>query len=296
MATDANSTYSILNHNRWSDTTILTPSCIFQPTSPESLGKGLKVIVAGSCKFAIKSGGHNPNPGMNNINNGISIDMGKLNQKVASPDKKVVHLGAGGTWGAAYTALFNSGVGFTGGLCGGTGVGGVSLGGGAAFFTARNGWVVDNVVNYEVVLANGKVVNANQSCNSDLFKALKGGSANFGIVTRTDLATFKQNQIWAGQIIVPLIPPIVNATASALTQVTALNNQHTEFGVQAVVTYPHNQDPVIIFSIADADNVANATGLKPLLSLQPQILNTMRTTDMVGAVAELDQNQANGFR
>lgn len=43
---------------------------------------------------------------------------------------------------------------------------------------------VDQVVNYEVVLADGSIVEANATTNSDLFRALKGGSNNFGIVSR----------------------------------------------------------------------------------------------------------------
>ena len=46
------------------------------------------------------------------------------------------------------------------------------------------------MVNYEVVLASGEIINANASANSDLWRALKGGGSNFGIVTRFDLETY----------------------------------------------------------------------------------------------------------
>lgn len=48
----------------------------------------------------------------------------------------------------------------------------------------------DNVQNFEVVLANGSIVNANAELNSDLFQALKGSSGNLGIVTRFDMCKF----------------------------------------------------------------------------------------------------------
>lgn len=50
----------------------------------------------------------------------------------------------------------------------------------------------------EVVLPSGEIVNANATSNSDLWRALKGGSNNFGVVTRIDLKTFPQGKFWGG--------------------------------------------------------------------------------------------------
>jgi hypothetical protein len=51
-----------------------------------------------------------------------------------------------------------------------------------------------------VVLASGEVVNANANEHQDLFKALKGGGgSNFGIITRSDFATFSQGKMWGGK-------------------------------------------------------------------------------------------------
>lgn len=63
---------------------------------------------------------------------------------------------------------------------GDVGVGGLLLGGGLSFLSAEYGLPCDNVVNYEVVLSNAKIVNANASSNTDLFWALKGGGNQFG--------------------------------------------------------------------------------------------------------------------
>lgn len=60
---------------------------------------------------------------------------------------------------------------------------------------------IDQVVNYEVVLADGRIVEANKEQHQDLFRALKGGGNNFGIVTRFDMVTFPAHDIWDGAII-----------------------------------------------------------------------------------------------
>jgi hypothetical protein len=62
------------------------------------------------------------------------------------------------------------------------------------------------VQNYEVILANGSIVNANASSNPDLYWALRGGSGtNFGLVSRFDLATFEQGLLWGGSKIYAMV-------------------------------------------------------------------------------------------
>lgn len=70
--------------------------------------------------------------------------------------------------------------------------------GGNSFHAARVGLACDSVENYEVVLASGRIVNANNATNRDLFKALKGGANNFGIVTKYDLKTIDNAHMWGG--------------------------------------------------------------------------------------------------
>ena len=290
-----NNTYTLLNNARWSKTTILAPGCIFQPTSVDHVSKGIQVLVAGLCQFAIKSGGHNPIPGANNINGGVSIDLGLLNQISLSADRTSVSLGAGGRWGAAYDAFADDGILFPGGLCGPNGVGGVSIGGGQSYVQPRVGWVVDNVLNYEIVLASGKIVNANQTSHSDLYKALKGGGNNFGIVTQVDVAAFEQGDIWAGEIIVPGSPQTLEATLQATVKFTAQNNVNPNLGAQIVVTYS-NGSAIIVFSIASTDGIVNPEGLQSFTAVQPQIANTVKLRSLGDVVHELDKNQDNGFR
>lgn len=78
------------------------------------------------------------------------------------------------------------------------GVGGSTLGGGLSFFSPRYGWTCDSALSFEVVLANGSIVEASDAQNQDLLFALRGGNNNFGIVTRITLETFHQGLIWSG--------------------------------------------------------------------------------------------------
>lgn len=70
--------------------------------------------------------------------------------------------------------------------------------GGNSFYAAEHGLACDNVVSFQVVLASGAIIDANSKTNPDLFKALKGSSNNFGIVTRFDMKTFPSEKLWGG--------------------------------------------------------------------------------------------------
>lgn len=91
----------------------------------------------------------------------------------------------------------------TGGRAGGVGVAGFITGGGNSFHSTSHGWACDNVQNFQVVLADGTVVNANADEHNDLWQALKGGSGNLGLVTRFDMHVIefpdpKKPNIWGG--------------------------------------------------------------------------------------------------
>ena len=75
--------------------------------------------------------------------------------------------------------------------------------GGLSFFSPRFGLVCSNILSYEVVLASGTIIIASASNNPDLWRALKGGSNNFGIVTRFTARTFPATKIWSGFLYMP---------------------------------------------------------------------------------------------
>ena len=101
-------------------------------------------------------------------------------------------------WEDVYAYLADYGLAAAGGRLGPVGVPGLLLAGGVNFYGNQVGWSCNTVVNYEIVLADGSVVEANKTHYSDLFWALKGGSSNFGLVTRFDLETIKSPKVWAG--------------------------------------------------------------------------------------------------
>ncbi|KAM3065246.1 hypothetical protein ACMFMF_011187 [Clarireedia jacksonii] len=175
----------------------LPAQCVVSPASTEEVSLMMKVISFLQTPFAVRSGGHSPNPDFSSIgSSGVLISTSNLNAITVSPDNSVASIGPGQRWGAVYEALDPYGVSVVGGRIPQVGVAGLILGGGLSHFSSEYGLAADNVKNFEVVLASGELANANAETNTDLFYSLKGEGPNFGIVTRLDLYTIPVRNIW----------------------------------------------------------------------------------------------------
>ncbi|KAL8730888.1 MAG: hypothetical protein Q9166_003815 [cf. Caloplaca sp. 2 TL-2023] len=192
------SPYPLLSTENWSQTAWKKPTCIAQPTYTADLQKVVRQLTKESIPFAVRSGGHSPSPFAANIDNGVLIDMSRFNHTQYDSTRNVAIVGAGGKWLGVYNELDRHNVTVVGGRVLDVGVGGLILGCGLSYLSDLYGLACDNVVNFEVVLANGTVANANAKRNQDLFLALKGGANNFGVVTAFTLKTHPINQVWGG--------------------------------------------------------------------------------------------------
>ncbi|KAJ4254535.1 hypothetical protein NW762_010134 [Fusarium torreyae] len=189
--------YNATISSYWSNQeSALHPACVLQPTTADDVSSALGIISKDkNCRFAIKGHGHAPAAGFANTDGGVTIDMTTLSSVSLHKGTRAASVGAGAKWLDVYKHLEGSGVQVAGGRNGNVGVGGLLLGGGISHFTTKVGWACDRVMNYQVVLVNGTLINANKDQNSDLFLALKGGGNNFGVITRFDLETFPQGDI-----------------------------------------------------------------------------------------------------
>lgn len=168
--------------------------CFVLPHTSNEVAAALTTLInaetsASNSSIAVRSGGHS-STGSSSTVNGVTIDLSRLNSTSYNPDTNIASVGPGGRWQYVYAELVSYGIAVTGGRDGDVGVGGFLLGGGNSYYSGRTGFGCDSVVNFEVVLADGTIVNANQTANADLWHALKGGSSNFGIVTRFDMEAF----------------------------------------------------------------------------------------------------------
>ncbi|KAK8015779.1 hypothetical protein PG991_008667 [Apiospora marii] len=194
------------------------PACLVHPQSPEEIAVLIATARSTGCPFAVRGGGHSDIPGASNSDGGITVNMAGLSQVVVDEDAGVARVGAGAKWGDVYRELEKTNRTVVGGRLRDVGVGGLLLGGGLSHLSGLHGWACDNVRNYEVVLANGSIIQVSQSTHPDLYRALRGGGNSFGVVTRFDLDLVAQGPMWGGLHVWPLLPSVTSALTEAFAK------------------------------------------------------------------------------
>ncbi|KIA75677.1 hypothetical protein HK57_00538 [Aspergillus ustus] len=186
----------------YSVTTSLNSACIVLPQTAADVSTVVTTLtqpdLAPSCPFAVRSGGHSMIIGASDIVAGVTIDMSWINATVFHPETETASIGPGARWESVYETLQPLQVMVSGGRLGTVGVGGFLTGGGITIYSAQRGLACDDVVAFEIVLANGTITRATNDTNPDLFHVLKGGSGNLGIVTSIEMRAFPQGEIWGG--------------------------------------------------------------------------------------------------
>lgn len=193
-----NSVYEFESQDFWSNFQILGPACVFRPTTAAHVSAAALLMGTTQTAFAVRGGGHMAIQGANSIDGGPLIVMSNLTNIELTSDKKSVWVGPGLDWGQVYRYLDQYDLAVAGGRLSPVGVPGLLLGGGISFHGNQRGWSADNVLEYEIVLSTGIILNVTAKSHPDLFWALKGGANNFGIVTRFKLATFRSAEVYAG--------------------------------------------------------------------------------------------------
>jgi hypothetical protein len=162
-------------------------------------------------------------------------------------------------------------------------------------FSGEVGLVCDTVLEYEIVLASGELLRIREESveHQDLFQALRGGSNNFGIVTRFVFRTFQQGPLYAGMVMHPMetkneqLQTFYNyCTTSPIDPQASLMQTYglsAERGTGCVNSMVHTK------ARSDADV------LKPFMALQPVYMNTMKEISLVDFTLEQDAFNAAGL-
>lgn len=166
------------------------PGLVLRPGSAAEVAEALAYARRYDLPLSVRSGGHGVSSRSTN-DDGIVIDLGRLNEvTVLDRKKRLVRLEPGARWGDVAEQLGRSGLAMSSGDFGDVGVGGLATAGGVGLLGRKFGLTIDHVVAAEIVLADGRIVRTDAKTQPDLFWAIRGAGANFGIVTAFELEAY----------------------------------------------------------------------------------------------------------
>jgi FAD/FMN-containing dehydrogenase len=167
----------------WNGMAARLPALVLQPASAHDVAAAVGFARDNGLLLSLKGGGHNI-AGTSMAPGGLTLDLSRMREVSVDPQAKLAQVGPGCLLGEVDQATQAHGLATVLGFVSETGVAGLTLGGGFGYLARRFGWTVDNLVEVEIVTADGAIRTANRDQHPELFWALRGGGGNFGVVTR----------------------------------------------------------------------------------------------------------------
>lgn len=284
------------------------PLCVVNPTSPEDIAAAIKVLKEfPETTFAVRSGGHSPHPDVANTDKGVVINLKGLDSITESKEHEGVYeTGPGVEWLQVYDLLEKKQRSASGSRETTVGVGGFVTGGmyasvqlissncdivtnlcstgGLTHFSPERGFACDDVVNMQVVLASGEIVHTNETINPDLFRALKGGRSNFGIVTRLDLQSHPRERTWGGALRYPGTTEDAQIEAFYNFKKSGSYDQYAQTELSFIYSGAFGAS-FISNNLWYGKEIEHPPAFKWFEDIQPQLKNSMRL-DMVSNFAK----------
>jgi FAD/FMN-containing dehydrogenase len=224
---------------------------------------------------------------------GIVIDLTAMNDVTLSPDYRVARIPGGACASDVFTATDPRGLAMVTGSCSSVGMTGLTLGGGYGSLIARFGLALDNLLDAEVVLADGRIVTASHSNEQDLFWALRGGGGNFGVVTAMRHRTHDLPSVHSGLLLFPF------AEARAVLEgcIDIMSTAPEELTVQlGLVGGPDGVPLTMVAPTWSGPPEQGEARLAPFLGLGTVVINTLTATAYGSSLAIFDSFLATGQR
>jgi FAD/FMN-containing dehydrogenase len=247
------------------------PGVIFQVKNKEQVVEAVAFARSHAhLPLGIRSGGHGIS-GRSTNNGGIVIDLSRLNKiEILDESTRRVRIEPGARWMDVAAALAPYGWGLSSGDYGGVGVGGLATAGGIGWLARSHGLTIDQLRAVEIVLADGSVVRASDQENPDLFWAVRGAGANFGIVTSFEFQAIDVENVGWAQLIFD-----ASDTAGFLQKWGAiLENSPRDLTSFLILNAPRSGQPTLAYVTAvvnsdDSQTIVNR--LQPLAEIAPMV-------------------------
>lgn len=271
-----------------------SPGIVFQVKNTDQVIEALAFARSHpDLPLAVRSGGHGIS-GRSTNHGGIVIDLSRLNKiEVLDTSTRRVRLEPGARWMDVAAALAPYGWALSSGDYGGVGVGGLATAGGIGWLAREHGLTIDHLRAVEMVLSDGSVVRASDKENADLFWAVRGAGANFGIVTSFEFEVDEVGDIGWAQLVLD-----ASDTADFLEQwgaaIEAAPRDLTSF---LIINPPRQGQPALAYVLALVDSDKPDTiisRLRPIAALAPMYDQSIVITSYADVMANAQGGDHHG--
>ncbi|KAG2421226.1 hypothetical protein HFD88_000842 [Aspergillus terreus] len=183
---------------KWSTIGCQRSGVTVRPKNAQSIAKAVLFASHHKIDLAVKGGGHSTDTS-SSTDGGILIDLSSMKEISVDESSKQIAVQGGALWEDVYQVTSQHGLAVVGATISCTGVGGLTLRGGYGYLTPQHGLVIDNLVEAQVVTADGSILTASAQQNPDLFWAVRGAGQNVGVVTELVFQAYDQKHMaWSG--------------------------------------------------------------------------------------------------
>jgi len=175
------------------------PALIARCASASDVTRVLDFAQSHNLPLAVRGGGHS-RAGFGVCDGGVVLDLSSMRGVDVNPEKRVARVQAGALVQNLEQATAQFGLATPSGGCPNVGIAGFTLGGGEGKLMTMHGAACDNVVSAQVVLVEGKQVQASADSHPDLFWAIRGGGGNFGVVTEFEYRLYPLGKVLNGAL------------------------------------------------------------------------------------------------
>lgn len=268
------------------------PAVIVRPVDAADVAISLAYSREHGLPVAIRGGGHNV-AGNAMTDGGLVIDNSQLRKVSVDPDARTADVEPGATWSDFDRATQAFGLATTGGLISTTGVAGFTLGGGIGWLVRKHGLACDNLIEADVVTAEGNLLRAAMNGDRDLLWALRGGGGNFGVVTRFRFELHPLREVTGGLLGYPRARAIEVLRHWRDFVIDAPPDLTT---IAALMTTPDGH-PAVGIALCHAGSPADAApDVKTLRSFGPAAADHVATMPYTALQTSLDSTAPHGVR